>query len=84
MGPMGPMPTVIGTESIDDHETARRDLAVAVTAKRLQRGGLSAGEASNLTAHLVGLPPARSGWSLRQIEHLLFLRTIVESGRLQP
>jgi hypothetical protein len=50
----------------------------------LQQGGLTLGEASNLTAHLAGLPPVRTGWSLRQVEHLLFLRSIVESGRLQP
>ena len=69
---------------IEDHETAQGRVDVAVTARRLQRGGFSAGEASNLTAHLVGLPPVRTGWNVRQIEHLLFLRSIVESGRLRP
>ena len=69
---------------IDDHETARRPLDVAVMARRLQQGGFSTGEAHNLTAHLIGLPPVRTGWTLRQVEHLLFLRSIVETGRLQP
>jgi hypothetical protein len=81
---MASTPIAIGAEPIDDHETVRRELAVGLTARRLQMSGLSLAEASNLTAHLVGLPPARSGWSLRQVEHLLFLRSIVETGRLAP
>jgi hypothetical protein len=41
-------------------------------------------EASNLMAHLRGLPAVESGWTVRQIEHLLFLRSIVETHRLKP
>jgi len=37
----------------------------------------------NLTAHLSGLRAVESGWTVRQIEHLLFLRSIVETGRLK-
>ncbi|HEX5012786.1 MAG TPA: hypothetical protein VFV72_01415 [Candidatus Limnocylindrales bacterium] len=81
---MGIRPPEVHHESINDHESARRSVEVKATARRLQQGGLSVGEASNLTAHLVGLAPARTGWNLRQIEHLVFLRSIVESGRLQP
>ena len=47
-------------------------------------GGLTSSEAANLTAHLAGLRIPAHGWTLRQIEHLLFLRSVVESGRLQP
>ena len=85
---MGTTPTTTpatqGSEPISDYETARRPLEVAITARRLQLGGFSLTEASNLTAHLAGLPPVRTGWNLRQVEHLLFLRSIVESGRLEP
>ena len=81
---MATTPTAIGAERIDDHETTRRDVAVTSTALRLQMSGLTLAEASNLTAHLAGLPPARTGWKLRQVEHLLFLRSIVETGRLAP
>lgn len=81
---MATTPTAIGAEPIEDHETARRDVAVAPTARRLQLSGLTLAEASNLTAHLAGLPPVRTGWNLRQVEHLLFLRSIVESHRLAP
>jgi hypothetical protein len=66
---------------IVDHETAR-DVQVARTAAALERCGLTSAEASRLTAHLLGLPAVTSGWTLRQLEHLVFLRTIVESGRL--
>ena len=79
---MAPHVTAIRPESIEDHETARRDVAAALTTRRLLMSGLSLAEASNLTAHLAGLPPARTGWTLRQVEHLLFLRSIVETGRL--
>jgi hypothetical protein len=68
----------------DDDERARRLLPVAATTRRLQLCGLSVAEASNLTAHLNGLPAVKSGWTVRQIEHLLFLRSIVETQRLQP
>jgi hypothetical protein len=81
---MSTTPTVTGAERIDDHETARLSIGVGLTARRLELGGLSRGEASNLTAHLVGLAPVRSGWSIRQVEHLLFLRSILASGRLEP
>ena len=79
---MAPQITAIRPESIEDHETARRDVAAALTTRRLVMSGLSLAEASNLTAHLAGLPPARTDWTLRQVEHLLFLRSIVETGRL--
>ncbi len=64
-------------------ERARRNLPVAATTWRLQLCGLSVTEASNLTAHLNGLPAVKTGWTVRQIEHLLFLRSIVETGRLR-
>ncbi len=68
----------------DDLERGRRDLPVAATTRRLQLCGLSVAEASNLTAHLSGLPAVSSGWTVRQIEHLLFLRSIVETRLLKP
>ena len=63
---------------------ARGDLTVATMTRRLQQCGLSSTEAANLTAHLRGLPAVESGWSAPQIAHLLFLRSILESGRLGP
>jgi len=78
----------IGIEVVEqghgDHEPARRDLSVGATTKRLQLCGLSITEAANLTAHLIGLPVARTGWTVRQVEHLVFLRSFFETGRLEP
>jgi hypothetical protein len=71
-------------QSRDDHERVRRDLPVGATTRQLLRCGLSTTEAANLTAHLVGLPVARTGWTVRQVEHLVFLRSIVETGLLAP
>ena len=79
---MATSPLVIGAAPIEDHETVRRTVEVARTARGLQMSGLTLVEASNLTARLAGLAPVRSGWTLRQIDHLLFLRSIVETGRL--
>ena len=68
----------------DDHEGARRDLPIAATSWRLQLCGLSTVEAANLTARLSGLPGVKSGWTVRQIAHILFLKSIVEAQRLKP
>jgi hypothetical protein len=65
-----------------DHETAREPVAVRSTIRRLQSCGLTLDEATSLAARLAGLRTVRSGWTAHQIEHLLFLRSIVETGRL--
>ena len=46
--------------------------------------GLTESEAGNLSAHLVGLAHGRRGWQFREIERLIFIRTLVESGRIKP
>ena len=48
----------------------------------LEIGGWSEREAGNLVALLHGLRPAAGGWREREIDHLRFLRAMVESGRL--
>jgi hypothetical protein len=48
----------------------------------LQVGGWSEHDAGNLVALANGLWPSRSGWSVREIEHLRWLRGQVRSGRL--
>lgn len=48
----------------------------------LEIGGWSEREAGNLVGLLHGLRPAQTGWTEREIDHLRFLRSIVESGRL--
>jgi hypothetical protein len=48
----------------------------------LESGGWTQREAGNLVALLHGIRPARSGWSVREIEHLRFLRALVDEGRI--
>jgi hypothetical protein len=48
----------------------------------LEAGGWTQREAGNLVALVHGLRPARSGWSVREIEHLRFLQTMVKTGRI--
>lgn len=49
---------------------------------RLESGGWTQREAGNLVALAHGLRPVRSGWTVREIEHLQFLQTMVRTGRI--
>jgi hypothetical protein len=62
--------------------TAAFDRSVRRTFQRLRLVGLSNSEAANLTAHLSGLRVGRQPWTVSEIERLLFLRVLVESGRI--
>ena len=48
----------------------------------LEAGGWTEREASNLVALVHGLRPARTGWSIREIDHLRFLQSLVQNGRI--
>jgi hypothetical protein len=67
---------------IEDHESLTDTEPVGLTVRRLEQRGLSAAEAGNLAAHLVGLPIVSRPWTVHQIEHVMFLRSLVEGGRL--
>jgi hypothetical protein len=54
------------------------------TYRLLQMKGLAPDEAANLTAFLCGIPVADVHWSLRQVNHLLFLRELARTGRFGP
>ncbi len=43
--------------------------------------GLSPAEAANLTAFMCGLPTTDLRWSLKQVNQLLFLRSMRQEGR---
>jgi hypothetical protein len=43
--------------------------------------GLAPDEAATLTAFMCGIPIADARWSIRQVNQLLFLRSLVRSGR---
>jgi hypothetical protein len=70
----------LGPTSDDPHDV-RRDAARTLMWS-LETGGWSEREAGNLVALLNGLRPAVTGWNEREIEHLRFLRALVETGRL--
>ena len=48
----------------------------------LQMKGMTPDEASNLTALLFGLPAADQGWTIPQLNQLLFLRQLHLAGRI--
>jgi hypothetical protein len=60
----------------------RQASTVAGTYRSLQMAGLTPTEAANLTAHLSGLPIEGQKWTITEIQRLLFVRSLVESGRL--
>lgn len=53
------------------------------TARRLVEHGLGPPEAANLTAYLYGLPPVAGGWTVDELERLLFVRHLVDTERLR-
>ena len=58
-------------------------MSATATYRELGARGLAATEAANLTAYLHGIRPAERGWSIEQIDHLLFLRYLFERGRIR-
>jgi hypothetical protein len=50
--------------------------------RHLEAGGWTEREASNLIALSSGLRPTADGWSIREIEHLKFLKAMVKNGRI--
>jgi hypothetical protein len=50
---------------------------------RLQSGGWTDVEAGNLAAIALGLKPARTGWTGAELDHLRFLRTLVNAGQIE-
>jgi hypothetical protein len=64
---------------------ARREPSTEATRAliwNLEIGGWTEREAGNLVALLHGLRPALTGWNEREIEHLRFIRALVQAGRL--
>ena len=46
--------------------------------------GWSESEAGSLAAHLAGLDITRKGWRISEVEGLMFIRSLVSEGRLEP
>jgi hypothetical protein len=56
--------------------------ALRAAYRGLRAIGLTEFEAGNLSAHLAGLGQVTQGWKLAEIERLLFIRSLVETGRI--
>ena len=65
--------------------TARRAAAVPPATRPAYRlllmQGMNPTEAANLTAFMCGLPTTDLHWSLKQVNQLLFLRSMRQAGR---
>jgi hypothetical protein len=64
--------------------TRARAESVRETYRGLRAMGWTDGEAGNLTAHLAGLELTRKGWHINEVKALLFIRSLVSTGRLDP
>ena len=58
--------------------------SLRATYRGLRRMGWSEAEAGNMAAHLAGLAATSKGWHIRELEGLLFIRALVERGRIRP
>ena len=81
-----PHPTPMGRRRrppVTERGRTDRPMSATATYRELGARGFAATEAANLTAYLHGIRLAGRGWSIEQIDRLLFLRYLVEHGRLQ-
>ncbi len=83
-GPPQPDPTSSAPrESAAASTYADEHRAPRWTFQRLRMCGLTTDEAGNLTAHVTGLRIGDRPWTMTEVERLVFLRTLVERGRLE-
>ena len=59
----------------------QRSLATRSTYRHLLLKGMAPEEAANLTAYMAGIPVGEATWTLKQINQLLFLRQMKQTGR---
>ena len=57
--------------------------SAAADYRSLLMAGLTAREAGTLVGHLNGLGQVRSGWTIAEVGHLLFVQELVRIGRLR-
>jgi len=65
-------------------QTRARAESVRAAYQGLRAMGWTEAEAGNLAAHLAGLDVTRKGWRIHEVEGLIFIRSLVASGRLEP
>ena len=67
--------------SISPVTEPRKSPTTRATYRHLLMKGMAPEEAANLTAFMAGLPVGEGHWTLKQINELLFLRRMAETGR---
>ena len=70
-----------GTATPSTSSPAPRAQNTRATYRHLLMKGMEPEEAANLTAFMAGLPVGEGHWTLKQINELLFLRRMAETGR---
>jgi hypothetical protein len=74
--------SVIDTASPASSPAVITKLATRATYRTLIMRGMAPEEAANLTAFMAGIPIGQGHWTLKQINELLFLRRMHETGKL--
>ncbi len=69
-----------GGPSVDDAANGARPDWIRSSYRLLMMRGLSATEAGNVVAYVAGLHASETGWSTRQIEDIVALRSLVACG----
>jgi hypothetical protein len=77
-----PTPHSARITSPPGQELAPEPVPVRTTYRRLRIAGLTPREAGTLTGHLSGLRIVPSGWTIEEVERLMFIRALVGSGRM--
>ena len=67
--------------SITSKPETDRSLATRSTYRHLLMKGMAPEEAANLTAYMAGIPIGEAHWTLKQVNQLLFLRQMQQTGR---
>ena len=78
---MGASGSDIVTSTTELKAETQRSLATRSTYRHLLLKGMAPEEAANLTAYMAGIPVGAARWTLKQINQLLFLRQMNQTGR---
>ncbi len=70
----------LGGHPVDDASKAAGSSWIRSSYRLLMMRGLSTTEAGNVVAYVAGLHASETGWSTRQIEELVALRSLVACG----
>jgi hypothetical protein len=73
--------SAIATSTTELSPETQRSLATRSTYRHLLLKGMAPDEAANLTAYIAGIPVGEAHWTLKQINQLLFLRQMQQTGR---